>query len=427
MSLLTGLYAHNTGVINNSDRLDWKYRTLAHHFAEAGYLTGLIGKMHFGDAHKHGFNYHLSINDWLMYLGPKTQIYANEVASHPLKSSSIPYDEGSGFPEISNLWGKISPWIGHVKPLSFETMASHMSCEDHLDMFIARESAKFIKQYSDQPFLLVAGFMKPHNPLFPPKEYAELYPIDSIELPPVGPVETYPLHIQKRIKSTNRIDPILQRSFIAGYLGNISFVDECIGQILNALKEASLEKNTIVIYTSDHGEMLGNHGLFQKFCMFEEAVRVPLIVSYPKKIPRGKVTKALTEYIGLYPTLAELIGVDKLSLKNIPETQYMFNQLDAKSFIDTLKNPENEGSSSIFCEYNLKSPILAQYMIRTRNYKYIYNSGSTNELYDLEFDPEEYENKIDEHNFQETIKELNKKLFTWYNPDKNTYKSRAQI
>jgi choline-sulfatase len=424
MSLLTGLYAHTTGVINNRDRLDWKYRTLAHHFAEAGYLTGLIGKMHFGDAHKHGFNYHLSINDWLMYLGPKTQIYANEVASHPLKPSSIPYDEGSGFPEISNLWGKISPWIGHIKPLSFKTMTSRMSCEDHLDMFIARESAKFIKQYNDQPFLLVAGFMKPHHPLFPPKEHAELYPIDSIKLPPVGPIETYPLHIQKRIKSTNRIDPILQRAFIAGYLGNISFIDKCIGKILNALKEASLEKNTIIIYTSDHSEMLGNHGLFQKFCMFEEAVRVPLIVSYPKMISKGKVTKALTEYIGLYPTLVELAGVDGLSVRNIPARA---KHLDTKSFIDTLKNPENGVSSSIFCEYNIKSPFLAQYMIRTRRYKYIYNTGSTNELYDLESDPEEYENKIDDHNFQETKKVLKKNLIKWYNPDKNTYIHSAQI
>ncbi len=74
MSLLTGLYAHNTGAINNTDRLDWRFRTMAHHFFDQGYLTGLIGKMHFNDAHKHGFEYYLSINDWFMYLGPKVTI-----------------------------------------------------------------------------------------------------------------------------------------------------------------------------------------------------------------------------------------------------------------------------------------------------------------------------------------------------------------
>ena len=68
-SLLTGLYPHHTGAINNTDRLEWRLRTMAHHFAEAGYLTGLVGKMHFNDAHNHGFEYYLSINDWLMFLG----------------------------------------------------------------------------------------------------------------------------------------------------------------------------------------------------------------------------------------------------------------------------------------------------------------------------------------------------------------------
>ena len=67
MAMLTGLYAHQTGVIDNTDYLDWRYRTMAHHFADQGYLTGLIGKMHFGDAHNHGFEYYLSINDWLMF------------------------------------------------------------------------------------------------------------------------------------------------------------------------------------------------------------------------------------------------------------------------------------------------------------------------------------------------------------------------
>ncbi len=73
MSMLSGLYAHHTGAINNTDRLDWRYRTIAHHFAASGYLTALIGKMHFNDAHKHCFQYYLSINDWLMYLGPKAR------------------------------------------------------------------------------------------------------------------------------------------------------------------------------------------------------------------------------------------------------------------------------------------------------------------------------------------------------------------
>jgi len=103
MALLTGLYAHSTGAITNRDRLDWRYRTIANHFAENGYLTGLIGKMHFVDAHNHGFEYYMSINDWLMYLGPKVQHYANEIANHPLGPHFFKTvdDGGAGLPDIS--------------------------------------------------------------------------------------------------------------------------------------------------------------------------------------------------------------------------------------------------------------------------------------------------------------------------------------
>ena len=118
MAMLTGLYAHQTGVIDNTDYLDWRYRTMAHHFADQGYLTGLIGKMHFGDAHNHGFEYYLSINDWLMYLGPKAQHFANEIANNPHGSSfyNSVFDTGAGFPDVYDLWdGRGSPWAGKVQ------------------------------------------------------------------------------------------------------------------------------------------------------------------------------------------------------------------------------------------------------------------------------------------------------------------------
>lgn len=422
MSLLTGLYAHTTGAITNKDFLDWRYRTITHHFAEAGYLTALIGKMHFNDAHVHGFEYHLSINDWLMYLGPKVQHYADEVASHPLSTHfyHTVFDDGAGFPEIINLWDNGSPWVGHVKRSSFNSMASHLEAEDHLDIFIARESVKFMQRYQDQPFFLVASFMKPHTPLFPPKKWADLYPIDEIELPPVGRIDTYPPHIQRRIKAFNKIDSRLRRAYLAGYFGNLAFVDTCIGYVLDGLRELGLEDNTIIVYTSDHGEMAGDHGLYQKFCMFEPSVRVPLIVSYPKKVPCGKVTNALTEYIGLYPTLAEFADLNPPSAEPLNDMPKPPKKLDVTSFTDVLMNPDAEGPSAVFCEYNLKSTI-PQYMIRKRRYKYIFNHGSIDELYDLETYPGEFVNLINEPDLEDVRKELKTQLFAWYDPHKNPY------
>lgn len=423
-SLLTGLYSHTTGAINNRDRLDWRYRTVAHHFSDHGYLTGLIGKMHFNDAHKHGFEYYLSVNDWLMYLGPKTGKYANEIGNHPLGAHffNTLIDDGAGFPDVSDVWDGPSPWVGRVDRYDFDSMASELEAEEHLDAFIARETVKLMRRYQDQPFFLVASFMKPHSPFFPPKAYADLYPVDDMELPAVGDLEQYPEHLREKINRFNGIDPKLRKAHMAGYRGNLAFVDKCVGEVVDALEELGLLDNTIVVYTSDHGEMDGDHGLYQKFCMFEPAVKVPLIVSYPKRIPENKVTEALTEYIGLYPTLAELTqtplkqGTTNVGTLQAPEC------MDARSFTDILYHPDHEGPDAVFSEHNLRSAV-PSYMIRTKRYKYIYNhGGSAHELYDLEQDPGEAVNLIDKQELKPIVEELQARLFAWYDPEQNQYR-----
>jgi len=338
MAMLTGLYAHTTGAINNTDRLDWRHRTMAHHFAESGYLTGLIGKMHFNDAHNHGFEYYMSINDWLMYLGPKVEHYAFEIANHPIGPHFFDTlnDDGSGFPDVADLWGKTSPWVGTVERNDFSSMASRLEPEDHLDSFIAREAERFLRRYREERFFLVASFMKPHPPFYPPRQWAEKYPVDRMELPPVGDIAQYPEHIQRRIEGFRRLGEKRLRAHRAGYLGNLAFVDTCVGHVCDALEELGLADNTIVVYTADHGDMDGDHGLFQKFCLFEPSVRVPLIVSYPKALPQGAVTEALTEQLGLFPTLAELASLPAPG------------PMDGRSFADVVRDPEAEGPEAAF-------------------------------------------------------------------------------
>lgn len=423
MALLTGLYAHSTGAITNKDMLDWRYRTMAHHFAENGYLTALIGKMHFGDAHNHGFEYYMSINDWLMYLGPKVQHYANEIANHPLGPNFFKTvnDGGAGLPIIGDLWPKGSPWIGNVEQWSFDSMASKLEPEDHLDMFIAREAAKFITRYRKQPFFLLTSFMKPHSPFYPPRQWAEKYPVDKMQLPEVGDISKYPRHIQQRIQRMKKLGEKRQRAHRAGYLGNLAFVDTCVGYVYKTLEKEGLLENTIVIYTSDHGEMDGDHGLFQKFCLFEPSVRVPLIVSWPNHIPQNKVTAVLTEYFGLYPTLVDLAGIrppEKTTMLDIPGSP---DKMDAISFAEVLRNPDMRGPSAAFSEYNLRTRT-CEYMIRTRRYKYIFNHGATHELYDHEADAGEFVNHINDPDLNKVQNRLRDQLFAWYNPQKNPYR-----
>ena len=423
MSMLAGLYAHHTGAINNTDRLDWRYRTIAHHFAESGYLTGLIGKMHFNDAHKHGFEYYLSINDWLMYLGPKIQHFANEIASHPMAPHfyRTMTDDGAGMPDIAGLWDGDSPWVNHVIRSDFQTMASELTADDHLDSFIARESVKFLQQNTNQPFFLVTSFMKPHTPFFPPRPWADLYPIDSMTLPDVGPTDGYPEHIQSRIRNTVSKGLHLRKANRAGYLGNLAFVDTCIGTVLNGLDELGIRNNTIIVYTSDHGDMDGDHGLFQKFCLYEPSVRVPLIISYPTRLAKGAVSDALTEFIGIYPTLCDLAGLDPPSSSPIVSSFKTPESLDAVSFINSALTPDASGPDYVFSEYALRSHI-PQYMVRSHRYKYIYSHGvDFAELYDLENDPGEYHNLIHTKGYRRIAVELKDRLYAWYNPDMNPY------
>ncbi|MBT3291294.1 MAG: sulfatase-like hydrolase/transferase [Victivallales bacterium] len=427
MAMLTGLHAHQTGAINNDDTLDWRYRTMAHHFGDSGYLTGLIGKMHFADAHNHGFEYYLSINDWLMYLGPQVQHYANEIASNPPNKNHFlrsVFDTGAGFPDVYDLWDrKGSPWAGNVQQYDFHSMASDIPAEDHLDMFVARESAKFLRRYRDQPFFLCASFMKPHTPLFPPREWAEQYPVEDMELTEPDDISSYPEHIQKRICNTLNLDPLLRKAARAGYLGNLAFADHCVGVLLDAFEEQGLAENTIVVYTADHGDMHLQNGLVGKFCLFDPSVKVPLIVSYPKALSQDVVCSALVEQLGLYPTLADLTDTGPVgapALRPMPDAP---EQIAGQSFAASVRDPELPGLDAVFSEYNLRSAN-CQYMLRTDRYKYIHNDGSTDELYDLQQDPGETRNRITDPALQAIACELRDRLFTRFDPADNPFRAQ---
>ncbi|MCP4642158.1 MAG: sulfatase-like hydrolase/transferase [bacterium] len=422
-AMLTGLYAHTTGAINNNDRLDWRYRTMAHHFADHGYLTGLIGKMHFNDVHNHGFEYYMHINDWLMYLGPKQRHYANEIANHPLspKFHDTMVDDGAGFPDVADLWDGPSPWVGNVERNDFATMASQLDAEDHMEAFLVRETCKFMRRYQDQPFFLVCSLMKPHTPLFAPKEWADRYPVDAEELPEVGDIASYPQHVRNRIRNFEKKDPQLRKAHRAGYHANLAYVDACIGTLVDTLDEMGLWQNTIVVYTSDHGEMDGDHGMYQKFCLFDPSVKVPLIVCHPPQIPEGEVTKALTGQIGLYPTLTDLAGLPDPTDTAVVPMDGAPDRIEAQSFADVARQPDSTGPDAVFSEFHLRAKP-CQFMLRTDQYKYIHNEGRGHELYDLIADPGESINLAEDPVRADIITRLRRRLADFYDPGRNPFR-----
>ncbi|MCL2832956.1 MAG: sulfatase-like hydrolase/transferase [Treponema sp.] len=417
-AMLTGLYAHTTGADTNQDVLDRRYRTMAHHFASNGYYTGLIGKMHFNNACNHGFDFYMSINDWLMYLGPKVQYYADEIGSHQISPQFYwtVDDDGAGFPDLRNVWidGK-SPWIGHVNSIPPEKYASAMAEEDHMESFIARESVKFLELNGKQPFFLVASFMKPHTPFHPPAKYAEMYPADSIKLKDPGDLSEYPDCIRKMSQNFSGFPEVNRKSAIAGYLGNLAFVDTRIGYLYDSLERLGLLENTIVIYTSDHGEMDGDHGIYQKFCMFDPSVKMPLIVSWPGHYGQNVVSDRLINQIGLYPTLVDLTGTGPVSCVPLAPMDNAPAGLDAESWAGKVLHPLESDSDDedVFSEYRVKNYSQSEFMVRDKKYKYIYYRSGGDVLFDLEKDPGEFINLAKRSGYTEIIKTMRMRLLKY--------------
>jgi choline-sulfatase len=407
-SLLTGLYTHNHRTWSNATPWPFAIKTLAHHFGRAGYISALIGKMHFVDAQTHGFDYRLDFNDWFQYLGPKTKLYADELA--------VP-NSGSGLPQIDDLWrGQGDPWKEARERDTRQGSVhvgrpSNIPEADHFENFVARETIRFLQRFGGQhPFFLISSFLKPHDPFMPAARFARLFPPGSVELPKTwGKVDLarVPKEIRERIQldrpTPELKDPEMARTRMAMYYGNLAHLDDCLGQVLRALRELDLEKDTTVVYSSDHGEMLGEHGLWNKFVFYEPSVGVPLLIRAPGVTKPGTAQNSPVSHVSLFPTLLELCGLPA------------FAGLDGGSLVPLLREPGRPAAGPVFAEYALRTRN-AKYMIRDGDWKYCHYVNDLPELYHLREDPQEMDNLAPDRSRRQTMDELRQKLFSWYRP-----------
>jgi choline-sulfatase len=407
-SILTGLYTHSHESWNNTAPLPAKHKTIAHHFSRAGYMTGLVGKMHFVDAQTHGFDYKIDFNDWYQFLGPKTKLYADELSRA---------NSGSGLPEIDDLWRDFGdPWIG-TRDLDDRQGAvavggvSKIPERDHFENFVARESIRFLRKQAaqQQPFLLICSFLKPHDPFMPAPRFASMFRPEDMHLPDTWgklDLSQAPSEVRSAIEH-NASTPELgtaenARKRIAYYYANLAQMDDCAGAVLRALSQLGLDKNTAVVYTSDHGEMLGERGMWNKFEFYESSCGIPLMMRVPG-IPATGTSSALLSQVSLLPTLAEACGVPVSS------------PIDGESFLEHLRRPETPSTRPVFAEYNLGNP-KAKYMIRDGDWKYTFWTHDMAELYNLKTDPKEMSNLALRPDHQNEAARLKAKLFAWHKP-----------
>ncbi|HSH95472.1 MAG TPA: sulfatase, partial [Roseimicrobium sp.] len=270
--------------------------------------------------------------------------------------------------------------------------------EDHTDGKVATEAIKLLESHKDKPFFLAVGFYKPHTPYVAPKKYFDLYPLEKIQLPELA-ADFDKNAIAPALASTKPwpyfgVTKDQARESKQAYYAAISFVDAQIGRVLDSLDRLGLRDNTVVVFWSDHGYHLGEHGLWMKQSCYEESARVPMIISAPGMKSAGKVSPRTVELLDLYPTLADLASLTP------PKT------VEGATLRPLLQNPSAEWKRAAYSQVQ-RGPN-AGHSVRTERWRYTEWAGGTlgAELYDHSTDPQELRNLATDTKQAATVAEL---------------------
>lgn len=289
-----------------------------------------------------------------------------------------------------------TPKRGLGSSLSF--LAADGTDEEQTDGIGTTQAIKFLEKLKDRPFFVAMGYYRPHCPYVAPKKYFQSIPLDAVQIPSVSAswLEGIP---KPAVASTTPwpwfgVTIEQARESKHAYYAAIEFVDAQIGRLLDALDRLKLTDKTIIVFWSDNGYHLGEHGLWKKQSLFENSARVPLIIAAPGQKSKGTVCERTVELLDIYPTLADLCGLR-------PE-----HELHGKSLKPLLENPKNAWDKPAFTQVWRSG--FGGYSVRTERYRYTeWEFGKRGvELYDYEKDPEETTNRADDPAYADVVKQL---------------------
>lgn len=289
-----------------------------------------------------------------------------------------------------------TPKRGLGSSLSF--LKAEGTDEEQTDGMVATEVIKLMEAKKDKPFFLAAGFYRPHCPYVAPKKYFDLYPIEKVTMPQNswGYIQNVP---DAALASTKPwpwfgVTEMQSREALQAYWATISFVDAQVGRLLEALDRLKLTENTIVVFWSDHGYHVGDHGLWKKQSLFERSARVPLIISAPGQKSKGAATGRPVELVDIYPTLADLCGLTPPS------------NLAGESLRPLLDNAEAHWEKPAFTQVWRNG--FSGHSVRTERYRYTeWDHGDKGaQLYDYSKDPQEQMNVVDDPEYAQVVAEL---------------------
>ncbi len=398
-TMITGRYSHKcTGNKDNGGTIKDDEIKLPQLLADNGYATYSSGKLHYlpyvnknnQEPTLHGFQKAVLAESGRML---KQFDEKNEQGG---VEDYMDYLETVGYKGYSRAHG-----IGNN---DIHPAASPLPAEHTVDAWVASQAINYmdehIKDAGDKPFFIHASFPKPHSPYDPPRPYDQIYDPRHIQKPAVAEEPT--------TRSTSKIidgiahgwqylSPEAVQVARAHYYGLITFQDEQIGRLVQHLKDNDLYDNTIILFTADHGDMMGDFGFFFKACMYEGSCAIPFVFKAPGKA-KNNVNPALVGLQDIVPTLLDLVDIP------LPR------DVDGISFVPELEDSATQQREYIV-SYSLRSPHQC-YMIRDEQYKYLYSEANgLEELYDLKTDPRELKNIIESE--AEIAKRLKDKMLEW--------------
>jgi choline-sulfatase len=365
-SMMTGQLPSRTGVYDNAAELPAATPTFAHYLRAAGYATTLVGKMHFvGPDQLHGFEERLT-----------TDIYPADFGWTP--NWEAPTERLSWYHNMLS-----------VAQAGLCVTTNQLDFDEEVAFHAERKIYELARRGHDQPFLLLASFTHPHDPYAIPRRYWERYDHAQIPPPTVAPIPYDELDPHsRRIADMCAWDEFAVsaeqvRNARHAYFAAISYVDDLVGRLVGALAATGLDENTIILFTSDHGDMLGERGLWYKMSFFDWSARVPLLIHAPQRFAHRRVDENVS-LVDLLPTLLDLTGAGVEPSLAAP--------IDGRSLTPLLRGEALDQPNTVLSEYLAEGVAAPAVMIRRGPHKYIHAAPDTELLYTMPDDPHELNN-----------------------------------
>ncbi|MCI0703740.1 MAG: sulfatase [Planctomycetia bacterium] len=393
-SFLTGLRPDNTKVYENATQFRKNVpdaQSMPQTFQKGGYFVARVGKLyHYGVPGQIGTDGLDDKPSWMKVINPRGRDKDDE--EKDLIFTLNPKGKGSG------RFGGTLSWL-----------AADGTDTEQTDGKSADATIKLLEENKDKPFFIACGFYRPHTPYVAPKKYFDMYPTDKIELPKVpdkhrdaGPAPAFGSAKAEQDKMTDA----QRKQALQAYYASTTFMDAQVGRVLDALDKLKLADKTIVVFISDHGYHLGEHGLWQKMSLFENSTRVPLLIYDPRGKGNGKACGRTVELIDLHPTLADLAGLP------IPTgNDAKVPKLDGKSLKTLLDDPSAKWDKPAITQVrrgSAKKPSFMGYSVRNERYRYTsWDEGKQGvQLFDYEKDPSELKNLATDPKYADVVKQM---------------------